>query len=140
MKTRGALITFDRQRRGASLVAGEADIFSTILHVQLVYAQCVSGGSVFDTVLLPGSEHCRALSPGYCAVWLRRFTGQDGFFSFKDLLIFQLFLEEYWGNCQVMITENKAVIYTHNYVIFMASAALMQNEYFRLNVEETTGS
>lgn len=53
----GRWITFDRQCRGASLVAGVADIFSTILHIQLVYVQCVSGGSVFNTVLLPRSEH-----------------------------------------------------------------------------------
>lgn len=75
--------------------------------MQLVDVQGVSAGCLLEAVLLPVGEHGRALQPGHPAVWVRRFTGQDGLVSFKDLLIFQLLLEENWGSCQRDSSDNK---------------------------------
>lgn len=72
---------------------------------------------------------------------MRRFTGQGGLVSFKDLLIFQFLFEEYWGSCQRNLNDNKQKlnqIFILTIVLFLLpQAAVIQNDFFSF-VEVTT--
>lgn len=93
-------VTFHSQVGRASPVPSITGIFSTILHIQLVYVQCVGGGSLLHAVLLPMGEHSWALQPGHLAVQAGCLTGQGGLVSFNGLLTFQLLLEQHRWGCQ----------------------------------------